>query len=78
MKPLGVFVAIMSVVLFGCDTSGVKLVDPEVEPDTTRTVTITTRLEDETLAEALGWELGVPGATISYHRLLDEFVVYTA
>ena len=71
MRPFGVFVAIMSLVLFGCDTPGVRLIDPEVDPDPGRTITVTAQLEDETLAEALGWELGVPGATISYHRLLD-------
>ena len=71
------FVAI-AIALGACDAPGVSLVDPQVVTDPERTITVTVRLEDPDLADAFGWGLGVPGATISYHRVHDESAVRTA
>ena len=59
-------------VLAACDTAGVRFIDPPIEDEPERTVTISVRLEDSALAAALGWEDGVPGALISYYRILGE------
>jgi len=79
MRPSGLMVT-ASTLLFtaACDTRGVGLIDPESDPNPDRTVTITTRLEDSGLADALGWEAGVPGAQISYYRILGEAGIQTA
>ena len=55
-----------------CDTPGVTLVDPDVAsgPDS---VTFHVSLEDTALAQALGWENGVPGAEVQLHRIVDPF-----
>ena len=65
-------------VLTACDTAGVRFIDPPVEDEPERTVTITVRLEDSALAAALGWGEGVPGALISYYRILGESDILTA
>jgi hypothetical protein len=61
-----------------CDTPGVTLDDPDVAGGTDRSWTITVRLEDSSLAAALGWSDGVPGATVSRHRILEEYELTTA
>ncbi|KPJ92373.1 MAG: hypothetical protein AMS18_07550 [Gemmatimonas sp. SG8_17] len=60
-----------------CDTPGVTLVDPDVTGGEDRSWTITVFLEDADLAAALGWSNGVPGATVSLHRLQEEFDLLT-
>ncbi len=63
----------MVVALTACDTPGVTLVDPDVAGDKDRGLTITVRLEDSTLAQALGWSQGVPDAEVFLMRVGDEF-----
>ena len=65
-------------VLTACDTAGVRFIDPPIQDEPERTVTIAVRLEDSALATALGWEEGVPGAQISYYRILGESGILTA
>jgi len=61
-----------------CDTAGVRFIDPPTDDEPERSVTISVRLEDSALAAALGWEQGVPGALISYYRILGESGIQTA
>ncbi len=70
---LGAATAITLAVLTSCDTPGVTLVDPDVAGDGDRGLTITVRLEDSTLARALGWSEGVPDAEVFLNRIGDEF-----
>jgi hypothetical protein len=67
------------VALAACDTPGVTLVQPDV--GTSRdSVVFHAQLEDSALAVALGWERGVPGVEIQFHRIVDPFrptTVYT-
>ncbi|KPJ92376.1 MAG: hypothetical protein AMS18_07565 [Gemmatimonas sp. SG8_17] len=65
-------------VFTACDTPGVTLVDPDVSSDGDRSLTVTVHLEDSTLARALGWEDGVPRASVWLHRVNDEFELRTA
>jgi len=46
--------------------------------DSSTGVTFRVTLEDSALAGALGWEEGVPGALISYHRISGEAPIRTA
>jgi hypothetical protein len=68
----GTATAITLAALTACYTPGVTLVDSDVSaaPDS---VTFIVRLEDSTLAAALGWTGGVPGAVIMLHRIGDDF-----
>jgi hypothetical protein len=61
-----------SLMALACDTPGVTLIDPGLNapPDS---VTFVVRLEDSTLAAALGWSDGVPGADVILNRVGDEF-----
>ncbi|UCD24653.1 MAG: hypothetical protein JSW51_01690 [Gemmatimonadota bacterium] len=70
--PAAWLAAIALVVSAACDTPGVTLIDPDVAsgPDT---VTFHVQLEDSDLAQVLGWDLGVPGAEIQLHRIVDPF-----
>jgi len=63
----------MAATLTACDTPGVTLVDPDVAGDKDRSLTVTVRLEDSTLAQALGWSQGVPDAQVFLSRIGDEF-----
>jgi hypothetical protein len=71
-------IAFVAVLFAACDTPGVTLVEADVTGDSDRSLTITVHLEDSTLARALGWEDGVPGASVSLHRVNDEFELRTA
>ena len=70
---LGTAAAITLAVLTACDTPGVTLVDPDVAGDKDRSLTITVRLEDTVLAQALGWSQGVPDAKVFLMRVGEEF-----
>lgn len=63
---------LFSLALAACDTPRVTLVDPDVgttaDPDR-----VAVQLEDSTLAAALGWSQGVPGAMVQLHRVIDPF-----
>jgi len=61
----------LALTILSCDTRGIRLVNPDVA-DSSTGVTFRVTLEDSALAEALGWEDGVPGALISYHRISGE------
>ncbi len=74
---LGTATAITLAVLTSCDTPGVTLVDPELAGNGDRGLTITVDLEDSTLAQALGWENGVPRAEVQLHRIVDPFQPHT-
>ena len=65
--------AIALAVFAACDTPGVTLVDPDVAGDKDRSLTITVRLEDPVLAQALGWSQGVPDAKVFLMRVGEEF-----
>ena len=69
--------AIVSLVLVGCDTPGIRLVDPDSPSDSSAGVKFQVTLEDSVLAEALGWEDGVPAALISYHRIMEGTPIQT-
>jgi len=60
------------ITLFACDTPGIRLVNPDVS-DSSAGVTFRVTLEDSALAEALGWEDGVPEATVFYQRVGEPF-----
>ncbi len=60
--------AILAAIILSCDTPGIRLVNPDVS-DSSAGVTFRVTLEDSALAEALGWEDGVPRALISFHRI---------
>ena len=70
---LGTATGITLAALTACDTPGVTLVDPDVAGDKDRSLTVTVRLEDSTLAQALGWSQGVPEAQVFLSRIGDEF-----
>ena len=65
--------AIALAVLTACDTPGVTLVDPDLLGGEGRGLTVTVHLEDTTLARALGWSQGVPGAGVFLMRVGDDF-----
>jgi len=65
-------VAVVSLVLFSCDTPGIRLVNPDVS-DSSTGVTFRVTLEDSALAVVLGWEEGVPGATVFCQRVGEPF-----
>jgi len=69
--------AILALTILSCDTPGIRLVNPDVS-DSASGATFRVTLEDSALAEALGWEDGVPGALISYHRISGEAPIRTA
>ena len=69
--PAVLFAAIV-LALAACDTPGVTLVDPDASA-TPDSITFIVRLEDSTLAAALGWTGGVPGAVIMLARIGDDF-----
>ncbi len=60
-----------------CDSPGVSLIDPDFA-GVDRSVQVVVRLEDSSLAAALGWSEGVPGAEVSLHRVNSEFTLRTA
>ena len=71
--------AIALAAITACDTPGVTLVDPDVVTGQD-SVTFHVGLEDSVLAQALGWEDGVPGAEVQLHRVVDPFqphILYT-
>jgi len=68
--------AFLAMTVLSCDTPGIRLVNPDVS-DSSAGVTFRVTLEDSGLAEALGWEGGVPGALISYHRISGEAPIRT-
>ena len=67
---------ILALAILSCDTPGIRLVNPEGS-DSASGVTFRVTLEDSALAAALGWEDGVPGALISYHRISGEASIRT-
>jgi hypothetical protein len=56
-----------------CDVQGVQLVYPEDSDGSDTGFAIHVSLEDTALASALGWEVGVPGATVVIHRYIDPY-----
>ncbi len=64
--------AIALAAITACDTPGVTLVDPDIVTGQD-SVKFHVSLEDSLLAQALGWENGVPGAEIQLHRIVDPF-----
>jgi hypothetical protein len=59
-----------------CNSPGVSLIDPDFT-GVDRSVQVVVRLEDSSLAAALGWSEGVPGAEVSLHRVNSEFTLRT-
>ena len=70
--PAVLFAAIALAVFAACDTPGVTLVDPDIATGQD-SVKFHVSLEDSLLAQALGWENGVPGAEVQLHRTVDPF-----
>ena len=58
--------------LAACDVPGVTVVRPEAAT-TQAELAIHVALEDSSVAQALGWAAGVPGATVVFHRFIDPF-----
>ena len=51
--------------------------NPDIPADSSTGVTFKVTLEDSALAAALGWENGVPGALISYYRIMEGTPIQT-
>ena len=68
---------LLLIAIAACDTPGIRLVDPATVSDNSTGVAFRVTLEDSALAAALGWENGVPGALISYYRVMEGTPIQT-